>query len=73
MNHTVLLVEDDDDLRESMRDLLEDSAEIHVTGKEPNWSKIELKTPTASLTLNRQVRVKAKRLSGSIHALILPI
>jgi CheY-like chemotaxis protein len=25
MNHTVLLVEDDDDLRESMRDLLEDN------------------------------------------------
>lgn len=41
-----------------LRDLLEDSAKIHVTGKESNWSKIKLKKQSASLTLNRQVRVK---------------
>lgn len=40
-----------------LRDLLDD-ADIRVTGKESNWSKIEVKTPAASLTLNRQVRVK---------------
>jgi hypothetical protein len=41
-----------------LRDLIHDAAEIRVTGKESNWSKIVVKTPAASLTLNRQVRVK---------------
>jgi CheY-like chemotaxis protein len=34
MSHTVLLVEDDDELRESMRDLLEDSGYVVVTARD---------------------------------------
>jgi hypothetical protein len=41
-----------------LRDLIQDEADIRVTGKESNWSKIEVKTQVASLTLNRQVQVK---------------
>jgi hypothetical protein len=41
-----------------LRDLIRNGADIRVSGKESNWSKIEIKTPSASLTLNRQIRVK---------------
>jgi hypothetical protein len=41
-----------------LRDLIQDEADIRVTGKESAWTKIEVKTPSASLTLNRLVQVK---------------
>jgi hypothetical protein len=41
-----------------LRDLIQDDADVRVTGNESNWSKIEVKTRAASLTLNRQIRVK---------------
>lgn len=41
-----------------LRDLLQGAPEIVVTGKESDWSRIEIKTPGAYLTLNRQVRRK---------------
>jgi hypothetical protein len=41
-----------------LRNLLEGGPELLVTGKESDWSKIEIKTPGTSLTLNRQVRSK---------------
>jgi hypothetical protein len=39
-----------------LRDLIEDGAVIHVTGKESDWSKIEVRSSAASLTLNRLIR-----------------
>jgi hypothetical protein len=41
-----------------LRDLLQGAPQILVTGKDSDWSKIEIKTQGASLTLNRQVRRK---------------
>ena len=39
-----------------LRDLLQTSADIRVTGNESAWSKIEIETAAASLTLNRQIQ-----------------
>ncbi len=41
-----------------LRDLLQDGADIRVTGKDSDWSRIEINAAAASLTLNRQIRRK---------------
>lgn len=38
-----------------LHELLRDAAEIRVTGNYSDWSKVEISTLVASLTLNRQV------------------
>jgi hypothetical protein len=38
-----------------LRELMDDGAHLHLTGKESNWSRIDIATPTASLALSRQV------------------
>jgi hypothetical protein len=39
-----------------LRDMLQAGADIRVSGKDADWSKIEIKTLAASLTLNRQIQ-----------------
>src|SRR5262245_65947714 len=39
-----------------LRDLVRDGADIRVSGDDADWSTIQIKTPAASLTLNRQIR-----------------
>jgi hypothetical protein len=39
-----------------VRDFLPDGADIGVNGNDSEWTRIEIKTGSASLTLNRQVR-----------------
>jgi hypothetical protein len=39
-----------------LRGLIQVGAEIYVTGKESNWSKIDIRAAAATLTLNRQFR-----------------
>lgn len=38
-----------------LRDLLRHDVDFRVTGEDSNWSKIEITTAGASLTLNRQI------------------
>lgn len=58
-NCTILCPTDDaQQIVAVLRDLLGGGAGLRVTGKDSSWSKIEIKTSTASLTLNRQVRRK---------------
>lgn len=38
-----------------LHELLRDDAEIRVTGNRSDWSKLEISTSAASLTLNRQI------------------
>lgn len=44
---------------DALRDLVQEDAVIRMTGKDSEWTKIKIKTESASLTLNRLVRDKA--------------
>jgi hypothetical protein len=39
-----------------LRDLLQNGAEIRVSGKDADWSKIDIQTSAGTLTLNRQIQ-----------------